>query len=104
MTDEDVAIQLTKHEQEIGSLKHRMSDVERLNKTIQSISASTEKLAYNMESMLEEQKSMRERLDALEKIPSIRYNEIRKITVTAIISSIAGGAAVVLFRLMASYL
>lgn len=104
MTDEEVTIKLTKHEQEIGSLKHRMEDAERINDTIQNISISTEKLALIMENMLKEQKKQGERLDALEKIPAARYNEARKTAVTAVVSAIAGAVAVGLLRLLIGYL
>lgn len=104
MTDEEIVIQLTKHSQEIGSLKRRMNDAERMNETIKNMSASTEKLAISMENMLKEQKKQGERLDILEKIPSDRYNAVLKTAVTAIISAIAGALAVGLLNLISIYI
>lgn len=40
MTNEDIAIKLTDHENAIGSLKHRMKDVEDNQKALTDLTAS----------------------------------------------------------------
>ena len=44
MTDEDVAVRLTDHENEIGSLKHRMYAVEENQKALTALTASAREL------------------------------------------------------------
>ena len=44
MTDEDVAVRLTDHENEIGSLKHRMYAVEENQKALTALTASVREL------------------------------------------------------------
>ena len=45
MTDEDIAVKLADHENEIGSLKHRMKDVEEEHKALTELTASVRELA-----------------------------------------------------------
>lgn len=44
MTDEEIAIKLTDHDNEIGSLKHRMKNVEDNNKALTDLTASVREL------------------------------------------------------------
>lgn len=45
MTNEEIAVKLTDHDNEIGSLKHRMKDVEDNNKALIDLTASVRELA-----------------------------------------------------------
>lgn len=44
MTNEDIAVMLTDHENEIGSLKHRMNAVEENQKALTELTASVREL------------------------------------------------------------
>ena len=92
MTQEEIAIKLTDHGNEIGSLKHRMDDVEEQGKAIQNLALSVKELAINMQNMLLEQQSMSSRLTELEKTPSRRWESV----VTALIGAVVG-AVVTMF-------
>ena len=69
MTDEEIAVALKGHDHEIGSLKHRMKDVEGKQVAIHDLVISVKELALNMQHMIEEQKEQGRRLEALEKEP-----------------------------------
>ena len=58
MTGEEIAVTLTRHEDKIKSLEHRMRDCECENESIRKIALSVNKLAVNMEHMLTEQKEI----------------------------------------------
>lgn len=86
MDHEEVAVKLAEQDKEIGSLKHRMHDVEEQNKTIQELALSVKELAVNMENMVEVQQNITSRLSELEKTPVKRWDAV----ITALIGAVAG--------------
>ncbi len=104
MTDEDVAVKLEGHDHEIKSLKHRMCDVEAVAKSINDLVMQVKELALNMNSFATVQKSMIERLEAIEKRPIQTINSIRQTAITAIVSAISGGLAVWVVQGIAQHL
>ena len=94
MTDEtQVKVQLENHEQRIISVEHRVKDLETDNKVIMELSNSVQKLAINMEQMLEEQRDQGARLKLLEDEPKQNWEMIRRTIITAICSTLAGAVA-----------
>ena len=61
----ETAVKLEAHEHEIGSLKHRVRELEAEFKAINELTMSVNRLAVNMENMLQEQKAQGERLETL---------------------------------------
>lgn len=104
MNDEEIAVKLEGHEHEIGSLKHRMRAQEDQAKAIQSLVVSVEKLALNMENMLEEQRQQGERLKVLEEEPKKQWSSIKKTIFTSIISTVAGALAAALIMAVGPFL
>ena len=47
MTNEEIAVRLDGHEHEIGSLKHRVDDVEKDQKALNELTASVRELAWD---------------------------------------------------------
>lgn len=90
MTEQEVAIKLNDHDHEIGSLKHRMDSVEHKQESIEAIANSVNKLAINMQYMVEEQKSQSERLSRLESEPVESSKYYRRLIVGTIITTIIG--------------
>ena len=97
MTDEEIAVKLAEHNTEIGSLKHRVDDLEDLNKVIQDIALSVQKLAMNIQNMVDEQERARlvqekvfERIEVLEGRPIRKYETVAKTILTALISGMMG--------------
>lgn len=86
MDHEEVAVKLAEQDKEIGSLKHRMYDVEEQNKTINNLVISVKELAINMQNMLREQQNISTRLTELENKPAKYWQTV----VVALISAAAG--------------
>ncbi len=104
MTDEEIAVKLAEYGKEIGSLKHRATDLEEQNKTIQELAVSVRELAINMRSMMEEQKDQGSRLDTLEREPAERWNSAKRSAFTTIVSVVAGALATGLLIMIGQYL
>ena len=95
MNNEDVAVFLARHDEEIGSLKHRVDDLEDLTKSINDLAINIKELAINVsttnasmacyETRLQRQG---ERIGELEKQPADKYNAITTTLITAVISAI----------------
>jgi hypothetical protein len=86
----EVAVKLEAHEHEIKSLKHRVTGLEIQSKAIQDLVISVNKMAVNMENMLEEQKKQGERLEALERVPSETGKQVKNAVITALVGGIVG--------------
>lgn len=90
MTEQEVALKLNDHDHEIKSLKHRVSDVEKKQTEIETLTLSVSKLAVNMQHMLEEQREQNQRLKALESAPADEVKTIHKTLLTAVITTVVG--------------
>lgn len=103
MTNEEVAVALAEHGKEIGSLKHRVDEVEDLAKAINELAMSVRELAVNtsntndrMDRHEDSLRSQGERIGALEKQPAKRWNTV----VTTIITAIVSGTVTYFFTTM----
>lgn len=90
MEDEKVAVKIAEHEKEIGSLKHRVKDLEEDNNVIHRLAISVNELANNMKSMLKEQEKQGLRIDSLEKQPAKRWETLVTVIMTAVTSALVG--------------
>ena len=90
MTEQELALKLNDHDHEIKSLKHRVSDVEKKQTEIETLTLSVSKLAVNMQHMLEEQREQNQRLKALESAPADEVKTIHKTLLTAVITTVVG--------------
>lgn len=100
MNAEDMIIRLTKHGEEIGSLKHRMSDVEEAVQAQVSLARSVDKLATNMEYMCKEQVSQGKRLERLEQAPAEDFKHYKRAIVTAMTGTLIGAVIGALLALI----
>lgn len=102
MTNEDIAVKLENHEQEIKSLKHRMNEREEADKTLTELTVSVKSLAVNMEYMAKEQKKQGERLERLEHEPTEDYKHYKRLifgcVLTTIIGAILGAVIAVIIK------
>ena len=96
MNQEQITIQLTAHEHEIGSLKHRMKHVESQVEAINKLTASVENLAISVQQMLRVQKEQGGRLLRLEGKPEREARYMRREVIKACISALAGAVITVL--------
>lgn len=86
------------------SNQHRLDDLEKKVDTIQELTISVNKLAINMEQMLNEQKKQREDIDALKNEPADRWSSMKRTAFTTIVSVIAGALAVGLVGIIANFI
>ena len=86
----EIAVKLEAHEHEIASLKHRVKELEAESKVIQELAISVNKMAVNMENMLEEQKRQGVRLEMLEKVPVETNRQVKAAIITAFAGGIVG--------------
>ena len=90
MTNEDIAVALKDHENEIKSLKHRMHDQEERDKTLTDLTTSVKTLAVNMEYMAKEQTRQGLRLERLEREPAESHKYFKRTIWTSVITTIVG--------------
>lgn len=90
MTNEDIAVRLEHHEQEIKSLKHRMDEQEGKDKTLTELTISVKTLATNMEYMAKEQQKQGERLERLEHEPADNYKHYKRLVIGCVLTTIMG--------------
>lgn len=90
MDELEIELKLNDHEHEIGSLKHRMSDVEAQTKAINNLAMSVEKLALSVQYMNDEQKDSIKRLEMLESKPAKRWETIVTCIITTIVGAVIG--------------
>ena len=100
MNSEDIAIRLTKHGEEIGSLKHRMDGVEEAMEAQVSLARSVDKLATNMEYMCKEQVSQGKRLERLEQAPVEDFKHYKRAIVTTLTGTLLGAVIGALLALV----
>ena len=95
MEDEKVAVKIAEHEKEIGSLKHRVADLEELTKTIHELTLSVQELAINIQNMIKEQdrysktqEQMLEKIDKLEEQPAKKWDNLTTVVLTALVTGV----------------
>lgn len=76
MTNEEIAVRLDGHEHEIGSLKHRMDDVEKDQKALNDLTASVRELAADQGNMKEDIREIKTDVKGLTSIPGKRWESL----------------------------
>lgn len=77
-------------EEENHRQNERLTNIEQAVKQVQSITTSVEKLAVNMEGMLNEQEKQGKRLEALEKQDGELWRRVVGYVITAILGIVIG--------------
>lgn len=90
VTNEDIAVKLENHEQEIKSLKHRMSEREKADEALIELTTSVKTLGLNMEYMLKEQQKQGEHLERLEHEPADNYKHYKRLVIGCVLTTIMG--------------
>ena len=90
VTNEEIAVKLENHEQEIKSLKHRMNEREKTDETLVELTTSVKTLGLNMEYMLKEQQKQGVRLERLEHEPTDEYKYYKRQIISCIITAVIG--------------
>lgn len=100
MTEEEIAVNIASHEHEIGSLKHRVKDLETGSQVIQSLTISINKMAVSMENMLTEQKKQGARLEVLERVPMETNKQVKAAIITALVGGIVGAVLTTIITIL----
>lgn len=86
MTDEEIAVALAEHGKEIGSLKHRMNDVEKIVNVVHQLAEEMVGLTKEIKYMNTSLASLTAKVSQLEGKPAKRWEQV----VTALIGAAAG--------------
>ena len=93
MTNEEVAVKLEGHGKEIGSLKHRVKDLEEQNEVLHELTLSVQELALNIQTMVRDQEKYAktqerifQRIEALEDKPARYWETVITVIITSLVS------------------
>lgn len=100
MDNTEIAVRLEAHEHEIGSLKHRVKELEAESRALQELTVCVNKMAVNMENMIGELAKHGERLEAIEKAPAETNKQIKQAIITSIVGTIVGAAVTAVLMLL----
>lgn len=102
MEDEvGIHVTLENHTTRLNAIESQITELNSISASIQELTISVNKLAINMEHMLEEQKDQGNRIKTLENEPADRWNSAKKTAFTAVVSTLSGALAVGLIALIA---
>lgn len=73
MNNEDIAVKLTDHDHEIGSLKHRMEDLEKSNTVLNRLATAVEVMATKQDSISKNVDKLTNKVESLEAEPGKRW-------------------------------
>lgn len=93
MDEVAVSVTIENHEGRIARCESEIKELSTIATAIQSLTISVNKLAINMEHMLEEQKDQGKRIKQLESEPAESWNTAKKLVITGLISAIIGAIA-----------
>lgn len=96
MTNEEIAVMLTEHEQKLKVINHRLKDVEENTSALNTLALSVKELATNMSNMQKDQERLSKHIEKLEAKPAKRLESIITVIITAIVS---GGVTLILSHL-----
>lgn len=95
MEQEDIAVAIAELKKEIGSLKHRMTDAEKVIESINHLAISIEKLAISVSTITERQdtyeerlKTQGERIGELEKADAEKWKYTMKTILATVVTGI----------------
>lgn len=98
MTDEEIIVTLTRHDQLMKSNAHRISDLEEQQKETRALVRSVDKLAQSMETMVKEQERQGKQIDALENSRSDTFKYWLRTILTAAATGLIGYALAALIN------
>lgn len=95
MSNEDVAVTLEGHGHEIGSLRHRMSAVEKNQEALNKLASAVEVMAAEqrnqsktMEKIQTDVTALGAKVDSVEAKPGRKWDEASKIVLTAALTAV----------------
>ena len=90
MTNEEIAVKLTDHEHEIGSLKHRMQTVEEANHALNRLATAVEVMATKQDHMSETMERLTAKVETLEAEPGKRWKFVIEKAIYFVVAAVVG--------------
>lgn len=100
MTEQEVAIKLTEHENRIKVSEHRIADLESQQKQIQELTMSVRELAISVKNLTDEQKTQGERIKAIEIEPANKWKHMSRTIITALVGGLIGAGLTAIFAIL----
>lgn len=100
MDETDVVVKLEVHGHEINSLKSQVSDLKEEYGMIQELAIAVNKMAVNIENMLQELNQQSERLKLLERVPAETSRQIKAAVITTLVGGIIGAVMTAVLTLL----
>ena len=94
MTDEEIAVAIAEHGKEIGSLKHRMNDVEKIVNVVHQLAEEMVGFTKEIKYMNTSLASLTAKVSQLEGKPAARWETL----VTGLIGALAGAVVTYLLK------
>ena len=94
MTDEEIAVAIAEHGKEIGSLKHRMNDVEKIVNVVHQLAEEMVGLTKEIKYMNTSLASLTAKVSLLEGKPAARWETL----VTGLIGALAGAVVTYILK------
>lgn len=86
----EITKQLTKHHEEIGSLKHRMDEVTKVTNEIHHMATAVEVLALEAKNTGEKVDNMAKKVEKLEGKPAEKAEKVKDTAISSAISVVVG--------------
>lgn len=100
MENEKIAMMLTDHENEIGSIKHRLTKAENTIEQIHELTTSVKLIAQKQDNVVEKLDSLTTTVTAINNEPKETYKNIRTTIITGIVSALVTAVAAFLISNM----
>ena len=96
MTNEEIAVKLNDHENEIGSLKHRMNKAENTIEQIHELTTSVKLIAQKQDNVVTKLDSLTTTVADITKAPGEKWNKVTSTILTGLVSAIVTAVAAVI--------
>lgn len=93
MNNEEIAVKLNDHDNEIGSLKHRMDKAENTIEQIHELTTSVKLIAQKQDNVVSKLDSLTNTVSDITKQPAEKWNKVTSTILTGLVSAIVTAVA-----------
>lgn len=88
MNETEIVKKFENHELRIKRTEERMNQIEQVQQQIQDLAFSVHDLAKSINQMVEEQKTISQRVEAIEKEPANKWKDLSKTVIAVLVSAV----------------
>lgn len=88
MNEVEIVTKFENHELRIKRTEERMNQIEQVQQQIQDLAFSVHDLATSINQMVEEQKTISQRVEAIEKEPADKWRNLTKTAIAVLVSAV----------------